>query len=1171
MELIRDFNKINKDDADIAGGKGASLGEITQSGIPVPPGFVILSIAFEKFLEETDLNVEIDSILHSVSHKEIHTIENASEKIKALILRAKMPKDIAKEIQKFFEKLNAKYVAVRSSATAEDSSTAAWAGQLESYLNTTRENLLENVKKCWASLFTPRAIFYRFEKELHKQKISVAVVIQKMIQSKVSGIAFSVHPVTQDRNQLIIEAGFGLGEAIVSGQITPDSYVVEKNPKRIIDKNVETQNRGLFRADNGGNEWQKIEEEQGQKQVLSDKQILELSEIVLNIENHYGFPCDIEWAFEKGKFYIVQSRPITTLTDDSSLFNIPPQINIFGKIPSVEEYPSDPTLEEKYFNYINTNQKWYPKGIKAHLLLMHPQGIAASAGVSATNKVGFRCCVATYEDKYMRWSYDPRDFISIGQMLVSYNEGRENYAKEYKEKFDKITASFAEKARDYYFNFKAKSIEEIKNAFIDIVNFALQAQSYGYLTEVFTITEDYWVIKYLKTIAPEIVNDDLQFLLQAIEPSFVKKFEYRLKIAKNKSQFEDILRDYFWVKGSYFTLPDLTIKTLQNERERLEETTFDYESIRKKKLEIIPQSKQRTKLKSFIEDVEYFIAIQDERKANVLRLNYAIKKLVDEAVKLSREWTVEELLSLTPLEFIAWCDGKISIIQKEEIDKRNHKSVWLFTNKGYLITTKERLVKTIFVLFDEKKSDVVSGYCASRGKVIGKVKIVFSEIDFGKIKDGDILVTSMTRPEFMPILKKAVAFVTDEGGITSHAAIISREMNKPCIIGTKNATQILKDGDLVEVDANNGVVRILEKKSKKLNIENYQRLFQWDGFIPFILSYDFVRGYIDLGGMAFSDKKTWLSYMLKSAMGKTLKEGLELYKSKNRYESYKNNVYQTFEKIEKTIRGIGKIKVITKNHVTDLLVLLKEYRLLYLRTEFFYTDLAFEKMKQFPVIRENFKSFEQLKIDGRSYLNKIFFNPDALFDRFIKKVSAQHNISYDDVLSYSTEELVQLFENKKVSKEVISQRQKAYVVYAEKENIRFFAGEQAEKFIAETLFEKVYSTILEGQIANRGKVTAKAKVIKISLSDYGKLADTVEEMEQGRVLVAETTEPAIIMACKKASAIVTNQGGMMSHAAIVSREMNIPCIVGTGIATDVIKDGDLVEVDANNGIVKILK
>lgn len=314
MSFIKSFNKLNKDDALIAGGKGASLGEMTQAGIPVPPGFVVLSEAFEYFIRETDLIQEIDAILDKVDHKEVHTVEGASEKIQSLILNSEMPEDIRKEIEKEFKILNTKYVAVRSSATAEDGKENAWAGQLDSFLNTTEEHLLDNVRKCWASLFTPRAIFYRFEKGLHSTKISVAVVIQKMVESEISGIAFSVHPVTEDRNQIIIEAGFGLGEAIVSGQITPDSYVVEKEPRQILDVNVNTQTRGLYRVSSGGNEWIDIPDPKASSQVLTGKQIIEFADLIMRIENHYGFPCDIEWAFEKNKFYIVQSRPITTLT-----------------------------------------------------------------------------------------------------------------------------------------------------------------------------------------------------------------------------------------------------------------------------------------------------------------------------------------------------------------------------------------------------------------------------------------------------------------------------------------------------------------------------------------------------------------------------------------------------------------------------------------------------------------------------------------------------------------------------------------------------------------------------------------------------------------------------------------------------------------------------------------
>ncbi|MCA9355657.1 PEP/pyruvate-binding domain-containing protein [Candidatus Kaiserbacteria bacterium] len=311
--FTRSFRKLCKDDVGIAGGKGASLGEMTQAGISVPPGFVLLAPVFDEFLKDTDLGVEIDSILHKVDHQKMHTVEHASETIQKLILEAKMPKDIMMAIRNEFKKLNTKYVAVRSSATAEDSSSAAWAGQLDTYLNTTEKNLVTNVQKCWASLFTPRAIFYRFEKNLHIQHISVAVVVQKMIQSEKSGIAFSVHPVTTDKNQLIIEAVLGLGEAIVSGEVTPDSYVLSKIPRHIIDINVVPQNKGLFKGRNNRNEWKKLSKQSGEKQVLSDDEIFELSELILTIEKHYSVPQDIEWAFEKKRFYIVQSRPITTL------------------------------------------------------------------------------------------------------------------------------------------------------------------------------------------------------------------------------------------------------------------------------------------------------------------------------------------------------------------------------------------------------------------------------------------------------------------------------------------------------------------------------------------------------------------------------------------------------------------------------------------------------------------------------------------------------------------------------------------------------------------------------------------------------------------------------------------------------------------------------------------
>ena len=344
------FNNLSKTDIAIAGGKGASLGEMAGAGFPVPPGFVVAAAAFERFLAETDLNVEISAILKKVNYKDINSVDKASNQIRDLIADAKFPKDIGEEILNEYRKLLSSphpnpplkkgreeklFVAVRSSATAEDSSVASWAGELESYLNIDEAGLLEAVKKCWSSLFTPRAIFYRFEKKMSDQKVLVAVVVQAMIQSEVSGIVFTAHPVTEDRNQMVIEAGWGLGEAIVGGLITPDTYIINKSeilnfksetnsknqiskPKiksGILDKNISEQAIMIVRRGSGTTKVAVDKKKQGQ-QKLSDGKIVELAKICQKIETHYNFPQDIEWAMEKGKFYIVQSRPITTLKNE---------------------------------------------------------------------------------------------------------------------------------------------------------------------------------------------------------------------------------------------------------------------------------------------------------------------------------------------------------------------------------------------------------------------------------------------------------------------------------------------------------------------------------------------------------------------------------------------------------------------------------------------------------------------------------------------------------------------------------------------------------------------------------------------------------------------------------------------------------------------------------------
>ena len=311
--FVLPFLKLDKNKVKIAGGKGANLGEMTKSGIPVPPGFVVLATAFEEFIKETGIDLEIKLKMGKIDHKNIKSVDQASNQIRALIKKAKLPKHIGQEIVKAFNELNCPLVAVRSSATSEDSKTASWAGELETFLFVNKIGLLNTVNNCWSSLFTARAIFYRFEKRLQKKKVSVAVVVQKMVNSEISGVAFTVHPVTRDKGKMIIEAVLGQGEAIVSGRITPDTYVIDKKDNYISEISVAEQKEKIIKSKTGGSKLAKIDFKEGKKQKLSGRQIIELAEICKRIERHYGHPQDIEWAREKNIFYILQTRPITTL------------------------------------------------------------------------------------------------------------------------------------------------------------------------------------------------------------------------------------------------------------------------------------------------------------------------------------------------------------------------------------------------------------------------------------------------------------------------------------------------------------------------------------------------------------------------------------------------------------------------------------------------------------------------------------------------------------------------------------------------------------------------------------------------------------------------------------------------------------------------------------------
>ena len=318
MKYIVWFQDVDKDDIALVGGKGANLGELVKAGLSVPPGFIVTSEAYFDFLEGTDLDLKISQLLKGLDVNNTKKLHATAVEIQKTIMSKPMPSKIAKEISAAYQQLYTKgssnfYVAVRSSATAEDLPEASFAGIQKTFLNISgTENVLRAVRMAWASLFEARAIYYREVNKFEHLKVGLAVPVQKMVQSEKSGIMFTLDPVTNDKEKVVIEAGWGLGEAIVSGSVTPDRYVVAKKDLKILEKEVNLQDWKIVKVDEA-NKHVTVAKNEQKTQKLSDEEIKQLAESGVKIDAHYQFPQDVEWAIEGKNIYFVQSRPVTTL------------------------------------------------------------------------------------------------------------------------------------------------------------------------------------------------------------------------------------------------------------------------------------------------------------------------------------------------------------------------------------------------------------------------------------------------------------------------------------------------------------------------------------------------------------------------------------------------------------------------------------------------------------------------------------------------------------------------------------------------------------------------------------------------------------------------------------------------------------------------------------------
>jgi len=314
---VRWLEDVRADDIDSVGGKGASLGELTDAGLPVPPGFVVTAGTYRTFIEEAGIDQELFDAV-DVDAEDSAALADAEARAKDLILNTEFPESLREDILSSYDALDdgQAFVAVRSSATAEDLPDASFAGQQETFLNVTREDLLDRVKRCWASLFTQRAIYYRQEQGFDHDLVNIAVVVQRMVDAEKSGVMFTSHPST-GAHEAIIEAAWGLGEAVVSGSVSPDNYHVDRDTDDVEEVTVADKKvMHVKDADTGETVEREVPDEKRTRRVLSDDEIRDLVAIGERVEDHYDSPQDVEWAMVDSDVYMLQSRPITTIDDN---------------------------------------------------------------------------------------------------------------------------------------------------------------------------------------------------------------------------------------------------------------------------------------------------------------------------------------------------------------------------------------------------------------------------------------------------------------------------------------------------------------------------------------------------------------------------------------------------------------------------------------------------------------------------------------------------------------------------------------------------------------------------------------------------------------------------------------------------------------------------------------
>ncbi|WP_342481345.1 phosphoenolpyruvate synthase [Paenibacillus sp. FSL L8-0340] len=869
--LVLDFQEMDNTQLLLVGGKGLQLGVLSKmEGIQVPEGFCVTTVGYQKAIEQNERVHALLDRLTTLKVEDREQIDEISKKIRQAIMEVAIPSDVVNAVVYYLSKFGDEYAyAVRSSATAEDLPYASFAGQQDTYLNIIgKESILEHIRKCWASLFTQRALIYRMQNGFDHSQVYLSVIVQRMVFPQASGILFTADPITCNRKLLSIDASFGLGEALVSGLVSADCYQVQDGV--VVSKRIETKKMAIYGRKEGGTETKQLDPDQQKTQTLTDQQTLQLARIGRQIEEHFGCPQDIEWCLADDTFYIVQSRPITTLypipeandqenhvyvsvghqqmmTDPIKPLGISvwkltgnaPMFRtgggrLFVDITKGLASPagrqnlldvlghSDPLIKDALITIIERGDfiksdpydKSEPGPVKSHKG-MSSADILEEAG----NNPGIVAVLIKSSEtsiSALKHNIQTKSGLDVFDCILEDMQQRRQRASDLKN----LNVIMAGMHASAWINEKMNEWLGEKNV-ADTLSLSVPnnvtSEMGMELLDVADVIRPYpKIIEYLQQVKDDNFLDKLvQFeggqQVRDVIAAFLDKYGMRC------AGEIDITRTR-WSEKPNILVPMIlsNIKNLEPGASKRKFEQGRQEALKKEqdllaRLKQLPGGEQKAEeTKQIIGQIRNFIGYREYPKYDIVSRYFIYKQaLLKEAERLVQANLLHEKEDIYYLSFEELQETiRTNKLDYQIIDKRKEEYRLYEKLTPPRVITSDGEIITGQYKRENIPAEAVVGLAVSSGVVEGRARVILS-IEEADLEDGDILVTAFTDPSWTPLFLSIKGLVTEVGGLMTHGAVIAREYGLPAVVGVENATKLIKDGQQIRVHGTEGYIELL--------------------------------------------------------------------------------------------------------------------------------------------------------------------------------------------------------------------------------------------------------------------------------------------------------------------------------------------------------------------------